>query len=152
VTEQDCVSVSESSVTEVTNVESSLEAVKTVYPIETGETDVSLDTLDKLFNILSDLLVNHMPDLSQPQAKFFFAVLVGTLVVKLNKINNTSAKSNQSAKYSNSFKDVILSPLNPGFFNTDLRVHMLSRIGVDHPHLTVDEAGMASIRNGRSQY
>jgi len=29
---------------------------------------------------------------------------------------------------------------------------MLRVIGLDHPHLTVDEAEMASIRNGRSQY
>lgn len=114
-TEQDFASVSESSVTDVTNVESSLETVKTVYPAQTGDTDVSLDTLDKIFNIINDLLVNHMTNLSQPQIKFFFAVLVGTLVVKMNKTNNISAKSEQSAKYSNSSKGVIISPLNTGF-------------------------------------
>lgn len=46
----------------------------------------------------------------------------------------------------------MFTPLNTRFFNTDLCVHMLKSIGVDNPHLTVNQPGLASLRNGRAQY
>ena len=149
---EDFLSVTEASAEEVTSVEPSLEAVKTAYPVETGDTDVSIDTLDKIFDTIYNLLINHMSHLSETQIKIFFAVLVGTWVVKINKINNTSAKSNQSAKNYQSSKNVMTNLLNPRFFNTDITVYMYRSVGLNHPHLTPDQPGQASVLNGRVQY
>ena len=150
---------SETEVTEQVSVpEVSASPVETVVTevsastIETVDMDTSIGVYDQIFNVIYDLLINHVPHLSETQIKIFFAVLVGTWVVKTNKINNISAKYNESAKYYDSSKTLKISPLYPGFFNTDLRVYMLSGIGFNHPHLTDNVPGLASIVNGRTQY
>ena len=115
------------------------------------DTNISIEVLDKFYNILHDLLLNHAGHLSTGQFKILFTIFFGTFIVTMCKKNihvtQDSSEQSKSQKESSRSRDAINTIASGNSILSQSYIDSVKNISVNmntnnidiihkHPHLT----------------